>query len=349
MIKKIIEQYRQKKKQEFLSLPDSHVSQFAFVGIGGHSISNLYPVIEYLGVPLQLIFSNTESNAALMAKRFQNAKGTSSLKDICADATVKGVFVCTKADHHFKIVKELLESKKHVFVEKPPCQNLNELNELISLQEKFNLHCCVGLQRRYAPVYQKLKARCSKAVHYSYSFATGSYPDGDVLNELFIHPLDVLVFLFGKVKQIKVQATGSRADICYDGIIEHENGVKGVVHLSTLHSWKRMEEQLQVTTPREVFCAEYPLLLTGMPKQSVVFGVPLEKVRPTVDSIQLYHNNNGLHPVKEQNILVDQGYFGEILSFVNMVNGKKTKNLSSLKDSKFVFEMIEEIKLQTGY
>ena len=58
MIAPLINKYKAFRKKKQLSQYSSYSGEYAFVGVGNHSLSNLYPVIDYLGVPLKYIYSN---------------------------------------------------------------------------------------------------------------------------------------------------------------------------------------------------------------------------------------------------------------------------------------------------
>ncbi len=343
MIEKVIERFKQYNKQSFLDLASKHTKKYAFIGVGNHSISNIYPVIQQLSIPIKIVQSRTITNAEKMASRF-NAAYTNSIDDICKNEEIEGVFVCVNPQHHFNIVKKLLQAKKHVFVEKPPCTSIDELNELISIEEKNEVQCLVGLQRRYAPVYTRLAKQRILSNTYNYRFHIGAYPEGNVFYELFIHPLDTIIFLFGPTIDIHFNLLKHKKGLSLSLISKHENDIVGSVDISTLYSWKLIDEYLKVNTNDEIFEASYPYRLIGHAMQQQIAGIPLEKViKTSVLTQKNYIVNNGLNPIKEENSLVFQGYFNEIQAFVKTVEGKKKSNKSSLKDLLPTYELIDKI------
>ncbi|MBW8051209.1 MAG: Gfo/Idh/MocA family oxidoreductase [Cytophagales bacterium] len=88
-----------------------------------------------------------------MALRYKGATGTDNLDMILKDDEVKGVFLCSDPAVHFDLTKKILLANKSVFVEKPPCLTLDELEELKRTEEKTGQVCLVGLQKRYSNVY----------------------------------------------------------------------------------------------------------------------------------------------------------------------------------------------------
>ena len=137
--------------------------QYAFIGIGQHSLTNLYPVLHYLGVPLKYICVTSEHKARLIERKFPGGNSTTSRDEMLNDETIKGVFVSASPSAHFSIALQVLKSGKSLFIEKPPCQSLEELDQLIDLQRLYGSHVAMaGLQKRYAPAVQLLKKRLNK-------------------------------------------------------------------------------------------------------------------------------------------------------------------------------------------
>ncbi|MEM6298651.1 MAG: Gfo/Idh/MocA family oxidoreductase, partial [Bacteroidota bacterium] len=176
MVEKLISRYKNYKKQRFLKQPERYQKHYAFVGAGGHSIDNLYPVLDFLAVPLKYIVTRSEANAERMAQRYQGASGTNELSKVLKDPAIAGVFVCTQPSAHFELAKKVLEAGKHLFIEKPPCLSLEELDELNSLSKANQVGAVVGLQKRYATVYDLLKKKIKDNIHYQFRYLTGIYP-----------------------------------------------------------------------------------------------------------------------------------------------------------------------------
>lgn len=338
MINSLIERYKTFRKQNFLNQFQSYNTKYAFVGVGNHSISNLYPCIDYLGLPLKYICTRNLKNAELMAAKFQDTKGIDSLEIIKNDSTIKGVFVCASPSAHFNICKELLQAGKHIFVEKPPCLTTSELKELITLgKDKVTV---VGVQKRYSTLFSLLKKKIEKPISYNYRFVIGAYPEGDAIWDLFIHPLDVLTFLFGK--SINVQKIKNQNTLFLQ--IQHENNVIGTVELSTDYTWNLAKEEIIINTENGIFESKSLNDLQFIEKSKIVMGIPLEKVLKRSPKIEILLQNNGTIPIAENNQLFTHGYLGEIKTFISLVEEKKEKNKSNLKDILPTFELIEKIK-----
>lgn len=89
MIQQLIDRYKRLRTERFLA--QTYQCSYAFVGMGQHSLNNLYPMLHYLGVPLKYICVTSERKARLIERKFPYVKATTSLDDILTDETVKGV------------------------------------------------------------------------------------------------------------------------------------------------------------------------------------------------------------------------------------------------------------------
>ena len=80
--KRLIEKYKSIRKQSYLNGLGKYRFSYAFAGVGHHSISNLYPCLESLRVPLKFIYSRDLSNALNLSKHFQDCTGTADFHDL---------------------------------------------------------------------------------------------------------------------------------------------------------------------------------------------------------------------------------------------------------------------------
>ena len=99
MIQQLIDRYKRLRTEHFLA--QTYQCSYAFVGMGQHSLTNLYPVLQYLGVPLKYICVTSERKARLIERKLPYMKATTSLDDILADEAIKGVFVSASPSAHF--------------------------------------------------------------------------------------------------------------------------------------------------------------------------------------------------------------------------------------------------------
>ena len=341
MIQELVNRYKRMRTERYLRQTYQH--QYAFVGMGQHSLANLYPVLHYLGVPLKYICVTSERKARLIGRKFPSVKAITSLGEMLDDEAVRGVLVSASPSAHFSIASQVLRSGKSLFIEKPPCLTLEEIDTLIGLQR---LHgspvAMVGLQKRYAPAVQVLKQRLRKAclVNYDLHCLTGAYPEGDALLDLYIHPLDLVSFLFGKPD---VLACRQVAKDSYLLMLQHPH-VVGTLELSTSYTWVAARETLTVCTRSGVYRLSQMEELTFTPAPVTAFGIPVEKLRARRETREMLSQRNNFIPIWTNNQIYTQGYFNEIETFVNAVEGRSHAVVTDIKTIRETYRLINEIQ-----
>ena len=342
MIQQLIERYKRLRTERFLA--QTYQCSYAFIGMGQHSLTNIYPVLHYLGVPLKYICVTSERKARLIERKFPYMKATTSLDDILADEAIKGVFVSASPSAHFSLASRILQSAKSLFIEKPPCQSLQELDALIDKQRLYGSPVAmVGLQKRYAPAVQILwkRLRNEHLVSYDLHYLTGNYPEGNALLDLYIHPLDLVTYLFSKPEIIACQQV---APASYILMLSHPH-IVGTLELSTAYTWTSAEESLKVCTSKGIYHLSQMETLTFEPKSPTFHGIPIEKFHRQNRTIEYLYTLNPFTPTLPNNLVYSQGYFIEIHTFVNAVEGYKSCVVSTLDMTRNVFLLLEAIKL----
>jgi predicted dehydrogenase len=138
--------------------------------------------------PNDAIAAQIESEYQL--KRFDNP---SELMDAC-DA----VDIVAPTSYHFELCQLALRKGKHVFVEKPLAQSLEEARALVKLAKESNRKCQVGHVERFNPAFLALKtldvAPRFIEVHRLAEFNPRG-TDVSVVLDLMIHDIDIILHL----------------------------------------------------------------------------------------------------------------------------------------------------------
>lgn len=333
----LIDKYKRLRSESYLK--DSYDCGYAFVGLGQHSLSNLYPVIQYLQLPLKYICVTSEEKASLITKKFQGVMGTTSLDAVLQDPRIKGVFVAASPKAHFSIASKVLDSGKALFIEKPPCSTSAELETLISKNKGIAV---AGLQKRYAPAVQILKKKLGMDALRSYElhYCTGAYPEGDALTDLYIHPLDLVCYLFGAAEVVACEKTGITS---YLLMLRHED-VTGTLELSTQYSWTEARETLKVNTGTGLYTLDQTEKLTLELRPAVIAGFPLEKIGLGKTGTRVLFERNSFTPVMKENPVHTQGFFDEVRNFTRRVEGRDAKALSDLASLRDTYALIDSLR-----
>lgn len=84
--------------------------------------------------------------------------------DAFVSSGIEGVFIHTPTHTHFDTISKFLKKGIHVYVDKPLSEDLDEVASLYALARENNAHLFVGFNRRFAPMYQRLKAIPNKTM-----------------------------------------------------------------------------------------------------------------------------------------------------------------------------------------
>ncbi len=126
-------------------------------------------------------------------------KKTNDYREIIQD--VDAVSLVTPTKTHFKIAKFFLENKKHVLIEKPMTETVEQAEKLVKLAKKNKVILQVGHLERFNPVMKRLTDEISCPlfieVHRLAKFNPRS-TDVNVIFDLMIHDIDIVTTLINK-------------------------------------------------------------------------------------------------------------------------------------------------------
>lgn len=137
----------------------------------------------------------------------------SDIKEVMTE--IDAAFVVTPTSTHFELVKTLLENNKHIFCEKPVCSNDEEAEKLKEIAAGKNVVLQVGHSERFHEAWEKLREKFrSLPTPYTvrinrYASFKGRATDVDVIQDLAIHDLDLLMYLF-KARPLSITAHGHK-------------------------------------------------------------------------------------------------------------------------------------------
>lgn len=145
-------------------------------------------------------------------------------------AAVDVVDIVTPTLSHYECAKEAIKAGKHVFIEKPISNTIEEAEELISLTKKHNVKGQVGHVERFNPAFIATKNMIVNPMFIETHRLAEFNPRGTdvpVVLDLMIHDIDaILSVVKSKVKSINasgVSVISDTPDIA-NARIEFENG-----------------------------------------------------------------------------------------------------------------------------
>lgn len=199
---------------------------------------------EIEGVTLIGFYDPNDENAAAATSQYQVTR----FKDInTLLQSVDAVDIVTSTTQHYDIAKTALLQGKHIFVEKPFTNTLDEAQELIKLVKEANVKCQIGHVERFNPALLALGDIPVKPMFIEAHRLATFNPRGtdvSVILDLMIHDIDIVLHLVkSPVKRISasgVAVMSENPDIA-NARIEFENGCVANLTSSRI-SLKRMRK-----------------------------------------------------------------------------------------------------------
>jgi len=133
----------------------------AVIGCGNYFSRVIIPILKKTELNLHTLVSNSSLTSSFYGNKFKFEKLSSDIETALANEDIDIFFIGTRHDSHGEIVKKCLDKGKHVFVEKPLCLNLEELNN-IKKSFVYKNTLMVGFNRRFSPIYKLFKTKIKK-------------------------------------------------------------------------------------------------------------------------------------------------------------------------------------------
>ena len=135
-----------------------------FVGSGNYATAVLIPAFKEAGARLKTVASSGGISGVHAGRKFGFEATTTDTDSVFSDSQINTVVITTRHDSHERLVCHALGAGKHVFVEKPLCLTLDELQQIQDAYSSLVTRhsspplIMVGFNRRFAPQVQKMKA-----------------------------------------------------------------------------------------------------------------------------------------------------------------------------------------------
>jgi predicted dehydrogenase len=178
-------------------------------GVGHLGKFHLNNWTEIAGVELVGYFDPNDDTAKEITEKYklQRFKNASELMNEC-DA----VDIVAPTTFHYELCKEAMRKGKHVFVEKPLAQTMEEAREMVNLAKESNVKFQVGHVERFNPAFLALKDAELSPMFIEVHRLAQFNPRGtevSVILDLMIHDIDIVLSIVkSDVKTISASGVG---------------------------------------------------------------------------------------------------------------------------------------------
>lgn len=230
-------------------------------GLWGRNIIRNFYNLGYLHTVCDI----DEENLKNVVNEYSNVNITKDYNEILNNPEIKGVVVVTPSHTHYKIVKELLEHEKNVYVEKPISTVANEALSLRNLADSKDLVLMVGHLLLYHPVVNRLKMLIEENVLGDIKYVQSDRlninyfkNDRSVMWDLAPHDVSMISYIIDKKPKKVISAVGASSsgndimDITHI-TLEFEAGIIGHISDSWIHPQKRVNLLVRGTKATAIF------------------------------------------------------------------------------------------------
>lgn len=199
------------------------IPAIALIGAGGFAGAHLKALtrLEEDGIcRFHSLASRSERGFDRLRERFTIPCTRTDIPELLQQDDLDAVILCTPADTHAPLAIQALEAGKHVLVEKPMADSVEDGIQMVEVAETRDRRLMVGQCLRYMPEHVALRdylrggklgaprlvrADCFQdAEHFlppGHPYLDGK-KGGGLINSVAVHRLDLLRFLFGEVKRV---------------------------------------------------------------------------------------------------------------------------------------------------
>jgi predicted dehydrogenase len=269
-------------------------------------------------------FFDADSKAAALISEEFGYKAFPSMEALIEASDV--VDVVTPTIHHFNCAEKVVTAGKHLFIEKPITQTVEEAEKLLALAAKHNVKGQVGHVERFNPAFMAVRDKIENPMFIEAHRLAEFNPRGTdvpVVLDLMIHDIDaILSVVNSEVKNVNasgVSVISETPDIA-NARIEFENGCVANLTASRI-SMKKMrkarffqrdayisvdflEKQCEVVKMKDApeTPDDFAMILTnaeGVKKQIYFDNPEIDNNNAILDELETFADavNNGTSPI----------------------------------------------------
>ena len=164
---------------------------------------------EISGIELVGFYDPSDAIAAEVAEKYQLRRFADAGELMDA---VDAIDVVAPTNHHFDTCEKAIKKGKHVFVEKPLANTMDEARQLVKLAEESGIKFQVGHVERFNPAFLALKGAPLNPMFIEVHRLAQFKPRGtevSVILDLMIHDIDIILSIVkSDVKSISASGVG---------------------------------------------------------------------------------------------------------------------------------------------
>lgn len=142
---------------------DKSIINVGLIGPGSLSQTYHLPNINKIkDLSLISIADKNGDTAKKISEKYKPDYFTTDYNEIIDDSNIDLVIISTRHNLHAEIILKCIDKGKHIFVEKPLCLTMDELNTIVEHWKNSDVNICVGFNRRFSPLILDVKNYINK-------------------------------------------------------------------------------------------------------------------------------------------------------------------------------------------
>ncbi len=217
------------------------------IGLGSMGKNHARVCSEIPNVELIGVADVDPTTVHAIADRFQT-KGYTDYNKLLPH--IDAAIIATPTNTHYEIASKLIKNEKHLLIEKPITDSVNNAKKLIQDAEKHQVTIAVGHIEKHNPVvnfvkegltskkFGELIALTSKRV----SNLPTRIKDVGVIFDFGVHDIDIMRYLAGDIISVYARAGTFNKNITHEDhahiVLNFKNGITGIIQVNWLTPMK---------------------------------------------------------------------------------------------------------------
>jgi len=272
------------------------VVKAAVIGCGAWGRHHVRIYKELPNVELVMVIDANPEKAREIARKYNISWDTSPDK-VFGDPEIQVLSICTPTVTHADLAMRAIEHGKHVLVEKPMADSVEEAKSLIEAAKRHNVYLTVGFVERFNPAvleaYKRIEQGQIGDVILVHAKRVSRRPEriGDVgvVKDLAIHDINIVDYLF-KNNAVSVYATTGNIQHRYEDYaninIDYGNGRTAFIETNWLTP-KRVRT-LTITGTEGILNVEYTTQEISLETGETVTQPLLQYTEPLLAELQSF-------------------------------------------------------------
>ncbi|MEW6358995.1 MAG: Gfo/Idh/MocA family oxidoreductase [Planctomycetota bacterium] len=240
-----------------------------FIGCGGHAYRNIYPVFLYAPIDLIAVCDVVEEKARHCQRTFGARQAYTNHRDMIEKEDLDVVFIVTSYDEAGRVrypalASDCLRAGIHVWIEKPPVNDLNDIALLRAAMAESGKKLAIGFKKMFFPANVRAKkiveskefgAIRTLSLRYPQTIPTLEQFEADAkaggvsgpvrgfLDHL-CHPVSLMQYLGGRSESLFYSRADNGAGFA---LFDLRSGAKATIHFAAGQSRSSFLERTEIT------------------------------------------------------------------------------------------------------